>query len=69
MKWAIQVVDADGNILYVRDGARIGEGPVSQFNTKTDAQYVADTLRGGLSHDEQLSIVLYGGPTEDTVMG
>lgn len=68
MKYAIRVIDEDGNVMFIRHGAKIGEGPVATFRTRHQAQEAVDALMPGLDGDEHVRIVLYGAPLQDTVL-
>lgn len=67
MRYAIKVVDDEGNTMFLRHGRVAGQGPIVQFPNRKKAQDMLENMRPGLD-DCHAFVVLFGGPTEDTVL-
>lgn len=57
MSFAIRVTTADGDDMWVRDGATPGEGPISRFISRREAENTKDFLSQGLE-DGTVAVVV-----------
>lgn len=59
-KWAIQVVNADGDVMYLRHGRTAGKGRIVQFHSRSDAEMNAEAMIApGLDEGDRVTAVLY----------
>lgn len=59
-RWAIQIVDGDGNVMFLRHGRIPGEGRIVQFRSKRDAELNAEAfIAPGLDQSDTVSVVIY----------
>lgn len=63
MRFAVKVIDDEGNEMYLRHGARPGEGVVVSFPSREKAQVVAEDLRQNIG-DEVRSVNVVAYPAE-----
>lgn len=58
-RWAIQVVNLDGDVMYLRHGNRIGMGPIATFGTRKLAEINRDFIAQGMDDGEVVSVVAW----------
>jgi hypothetical protein len=60
-RFGIQVVWADGNVSYLRKGAKPGEGPIVEFGSRIAAGRQRTLLAHGLDEGDNLAVVALTG--------
>ena len=56
-RWWIQVRDREGNVMYLRHGDQVGEGPIVTFRNYDQALVYLDFLLIGLDSDLVATVV------------
>lgn len=56
-RWAIQVIDDEGNVIYLRRGRVPGAGPIVTFHSKRDAEINVEMVSAGMDEGWHVSVI------------